>query len=240
MKKCIILIVMATLGLSMPMVAKAPITMYMVGDASMADYPSDSTLACGWGQSIAQYLAPHVKIINAAKPGMSARTFMEGEEIEKMKKLPARSIVFIQFGTNDLKEYDAEKYSSLEVLIRRLKEIITIAHQNRINVILCTPLAQPYYQDTVLIDRLGGYADAIRHISIAHHIALLDLEAVSRTWLANMTEQEAAAYYVTLDRSQLVNGEYQLNQAGAAEIAYLAKEAILQVNSKKLKQLLKK
>jgi hypothetical protein len=55
-----------------------------------------------------------------------------------------------------------------------------------------------------------------------------------------MTEEEAAQYYVTLNKDELVEGEYQLNQAGAQEVARMAKEAMRNVNSKKLKKLLKK
>jgi hypothetical protein len=55
-----------------------------------------------------------------------------------------------------------------------------------------------------------------------------------------MTEQEAAAYYVTLDADQLVGAEYQLNEAGANEVARMAKEAIQGGKSPKLKKILKK
>jgi hypothetical protein len=52
-----------------------------------------------------------------------------------------------------------------------------------------------------------------------------------------MTQEEAAAYYVTLD---VTKGEYQLNAQGAAKVASMAKQAILDVDSKKLKKIIKK
>lgn len=242
MRKFILLVVAATLCVSFPMAAKARKTLYMVGDGTMAEYPVDSTgiSACGWGQMLQQYLAPHVNIVNVAKIGTSAKTFIDSKEVDAIEKLRARSIVFLQFGTNDLKEFDGNKHSTLEALTRRLNDIIKIARQNRINIVLCTPLAQPYYQDTTLIARLGGYADNIRHVATYNHLALIDLEKVTSEWLLGMTEEEAAAFYVTLNPNELVDGEYQLNQAGAEEVARLAKDAIKEVNSKKLKKLLKK
>jgi hypothetical protein len=52
-----------------------------------------------------------------------------------------------------------------------------------------------------------------------------------------MTEEEAAEYYVTFD---VAKGEYQLNAAGAAKVASLAKQAILDIDSKKLKRIIRK
>ena len=241
MKKFIILIV-AIAFTAITAEAKVSKTLYMVGDATMAEYPLDSSTisACGWGQMLQQYLAPKVEVVNAAQIGMSAKVLLETGGIENIEKLRARSMVFLQFGTNDLKELEISKHSTLEALTHRLNDIIKLARQNRVNIILCTPLAQPYYQDSVLIDRLGGYADNIRHVAAYNHIALLDLEQVTRVWLEGMTEEEAAQYYVTLNKNELVEGEYQLNQAGAQEVARMAKEAMRNVNSKRLKKLLKK
>ena len=105
---------------------------------------------------------------------------------------------------------------------------------------MCTPLAQPFYKDGELIDRLGSYVESIRHIAAYHHVALLDLEKASREWLQSMTEEEAAQYYVTLDKKALAEGEYQLNEAGAKVVAEMAREAIMNTSSKKLQKILKK
>lgn len=237
MKK-ITLLLIAALFSTLPMAAKAKKTLYLAGDGTMAEY-ADST-ACGWGQKIGEYLAPHVEIVNVAQLGQSAKTFIDEKIVEQLEKLRSRSMVLIQFGVNDLKEYDASKFSSLEAFGRRLNEIISVGHQYRINIILCTPLAQPYYKDGKLIDRFGGYAEEIRRVATYNHVALLDLEQATRTWLESITEEEAAAFYVTLDKTQLVNGEFQLNQAGAEHVASMVKDAMVNVNSKKLKKLLKK
>lgn len=148
--------------------------------------------------------------------------------------------MFMQFGTNDLKEYYPEQHSSLAALQNRIHEIVVLARKHRVNVVLCTPLAQPYYQEGQLIDRLGGYAEAIRQSAIYNYVALLDFEKMTREWLQGMTAEEAAAYYVTIDPTQLTDGEFQLNEAGATEVAKMAKQAILDVKSKKLKKVLKK
>lgn len=237
MKK-LFLLMSAALLLSIPAAAR-PRTLWMVGDGSMAQYP-DSAEARGWVQLLENEWSKKVVVVNDAQVGLTTRSFMDNGGMRTLEKKPGRTIMFIQFGTNDLKEYIPAQHSSLEALQRRIHEIIVLARKNRVNVVLCTPLAHPYYHEGQLIDRLGGYAEAIRRSATYDYVALLDFEKMTREWLQGMTAEEAAAYYVTINPTQLTEGEFQLNEAGATEVAKMAKQAILEVKSKKLKKVLKK
>ena len=237
MKKLFLLLSAAFL-LSIPAAAR-PRTLWMVGDGSMAQY-SDSTTACGWVQAMDGVWRKRTKVINDAELGLSLRAFVEADAVRRLEKKPNRTIMFIQFGPNDLKEYNLDKYSSLDAFNRRLMELIDLGHKNKVNVILCTPLAQPYYQHGELIDRLGAYVEAIHRVGMYKNVAVIDLEKLTHEWLASMTPEQAAAYYVTLDKAQLVSGEFQLNAEGAAIVADMAKQAILDVPSKKLRKIIKK
>jgi RNA binding exosome subunit len=66
------------------------------------------------------------------------------------------------------------------------------------------------------------------------------LEQATSEWLKGMTEEDAAQYYVTLDKDALVEGEFQLNEKGAEVVAGMARDAIMNINSKKLQKILKK
>ena len=237
MKK-LFLVMSALLLISITTEAR-PRTLWMVGDGTMAQYP-DSVEASGWVQALENEWSKKVIVVNDAQVGLSTRTFMDNNGLITLEKKPARTIMFIQVGTNDLKETSVAQYSAIDALHRRLHEIIVLARKHRVNVVLCTPLAQPYYHNGELVDRLGGYAEAIRRSTVHDHVALVDLEKVTREWLLSMTPEEAAEYYVTIDPTQLENGEFQLNKEGAAEVAKMAKQAILEVQSKKLKKIFKK
>ena len=237
MKK-LFLVMSALLLISITTEAR-PRTLWMVGDGTMAQYP-DSVEACGWVQALENEWSKKVIVVNDAQVGLSTRTFMDNNGLITLEKKPARTIMFIQVGTNDLKETSVAQYSAIDALHRRLHEIIVLARKHRVNVVLCTPLAQPYYHNGELVDRLGGYAEAIRRSAIHDYVALVDLEKLTHEWLLSMTPEEAAKYYVTIDPTQLENGEFQLNKEGAAEVAKMAKQAILEVQSKKLKKIFKK
>ena len=240
MKKVFLVMTLFVLCASISVNAQSRRNLWFIGDGSMAAYVADSTQARGWVQLFEQYLSPKMEVANDAKLGLSVKVFMDNQGMKQLAKQNPRTILFLQVGTNDLKEYIPAQHSSLEALQRRLHEIIVLARKNKINVVLCTPLAQPYYHEGQLIDRLGGYAEVIRRSAMHDYVALLDLEKATREWLQGMTAEEAAAYYVTIEPSQLADGEFQLNEAGATEVAKMAKEAILEVKSKKLKKVLKK
>jgi lysophospholipase L1-like esterase len=176
-------------------------------------------------------------IVNDAAIGMSIRTFISNDGIKQVEKKPNRTIMFVQLGTNDLKEYNVGSYSSLDAFNRSLIELIDLAYKAKVNVVLCTPLAQPFYHEGKLINRLGAYAEAIRRVGQHKHVAVIDLEKTTHEWLASMTPEEAAQYYVSLNAEV---GEFQPNAAGAAVVANMAKQAIQESSSKKLRKVVKK
>ena len=240
MKKVFLVMTLVVFCASISVTAQSRRNLWFVGDGTMAAYVADSTEARGWVQMLEQYLSPKVKLANDAQLGLSAKVFMDNQGMKQLAKQSARTILFLQLGTNDLKDNDQAKYSAPDAFIRRIQEIISTAYKNKVNVVLCTPLAQPYYKDGVLIDRLGSYGDMVRHLAAYNHIGLLDLEQATSEWLKGMTEEEAAQYYVTLDKDALVEGEFQLNEKGAEVVAGMARDAIMNINSKKLQKILKK
>ena len=89
------------------------------------------------------------------------------------------------------------------------------------------------------MDRLGIYPEIIRRVATYNQVPLLDLEEATRNWLNSMTVEQAGTYYVTLNSKQLTNGEYQLNKEGAEIVARMAKDAIINSNSKLKKEVIK-
>lgn len=240
MKKVFLVMTLVVFCASISVTAQSRRNLWFVGDGTMAAYVADSTEARGWVQLFEQYLSPKMEVANDAQLGLSAKVFMDNQGMKQLAKQNPRTILFLQVGTNDLKEYSQTQYSAPDAFMRRVQEIITTAYKNKVNVILCTPLAQPYYKDGVLVDRLGSYGEMLRHLAAYNHIGLLDLEQATSEWLKAMTEEEAAQYYVTLDKDALVEGEFQLNEKGAEVVAGMARDAIMNINSKKLQKILKK
>ena len=217
---------------SMASVAKSRV--YLLGDGSMA-VAADSAIM-GWGEALNEYLAQGVTLQNEAKEGMSLKIFLENGGEEKISELPAKSIVFLQFGGNDLIDTNLEQYSSLDLFVRRYSSLIKRAINEKLQVVLCTPLARPYYHEGRWIDRLGGYDDAVRRLAKLYHLPLLDLEEQTREWWMSMSEIEASIYYF----DSVENEAFLLTEEGAKKVAEMAANMMRNQKDSKIKKLIKK
>jgi lysophospholipase L1-like esterase len=216
----------------MASVAKSRV--YLLGDGSMA-VAADSAIM-GWGEALNEYLAQGVTLQNEAKEGMSLKIFLENGGEEKISELPAKSIVFLQFGGNDLIDTNLEQYSSLDLFVRRYNSLIKKAINEKLQVVLCTPLARPYYHEGRWIDRLGGYDDAVRRLAKLYHLPLLDLEEQTREWWMSMSEVEASIYYF----DSVENEAFLLTEEGAKKVAEMAANMMRNQKDSKIKKLIKK
>ena len=217
---------------SMASVAKSRV--YLLGDGSMA-VAADSAIM-GWGEALNEYLAQGVTLQNEAKEGMSLKIFLENGGEEKISELPAKSIVFLQFGGNDLIDTNLEQYSSLDLFVRRYNSLIKKAINEKLQVVLCTPLARPYYHEGRWIDRLGGYDDAVRRLAKLYHLPLLDLEEQTREWWMSKSEVEASIYYI----DSVENEAFLLTEDGAKKVAEMAANMMRNQKDSKIKKLIKK
>lgn len=217
---------------SMASVAKSRV--YLLGEGSMA-VAADSAIM-GWGEALNEYLAQGVTLQNEAKEGMSLKIFLENGGEEKISELPAKSIVFLQFGGNDLIDTNLEQYSSLDLFVRRYNSLIKKAINEKLQVVLCTPLARPYYHEGRWIDRLGGYDDAVCRLAKLYHLPLLDLEEQTREWWMSMSEVEASIYYF----DSVENEAFLLTEEGAKKVAEMAANMMRNQKDSKIKKLIKK
>ena len=85
---------------------KHPVTLFLVGDSTMADKTElDISPERGWGQLLPTYLKGNIVVQNHAMNGRSTKSFVdEGRWVEVMHRAQKGDIVVLQFGHNDAKE----------------------------------------------------------------------------------------------------------------------------------------
>lgn len=239
MKRSVVLCVIAVLSLQSVLAAGKQPTLVMLGDGTMADAGVESAVR-GWGQLFPAYL-PDMEVVNMAQAGMSVRKVTAEPGVLDSLLMPfgKKDILLIQFGQNDLHETIYMQYSPVDAFIQRLSVVITAAEEKKMRVILCTPLAEPFYMDGKLIDRLGAYPQAIRRLAAQKQLPLVDMEAVTRAWLTEIGEEGAMRYYVDLDIHHSPKGEYLLNEEGAKAVSKMAEEQLKGLNLKYLSKVLK-
>lgn len=223
MKKSIFTLLFVAIG-GMTMLAAQP-KIWLLGDGTMA----------GWGKAFAQNVGNAMEVKNIAQEGFCVNVLdtmggLDSIITEKVKK----DFLVIQMGQNDLNETNLETYSSLEEFTQSLVDLVHAAQAKKMIVILCTPLAHPYYKDGVWVDRLGGYAEAVRRVAVSLSVPVIDLEVLSHDWMVNLGEEGVLAHYENLNLEERPAGEYLLNEDGASQIARMVQDGLLQLGDKQL------
>lgn len=106
------------LALALPVMAFAQvpadtITVFMIGDSTMANKPLDKeNQERGWGQMPPIYLEGAIKVDNHAVNGRSSKSFIDEGRWEKVREqIRPGDYVIIQFGHNDEKAKSPDRYT---------------------------------------------------------------------------------------------------------------------------------
>lgn len=152
------------------------VVVYMIGDSTMADKPLAGNPERGWGQLFPDFFTEDVVIKNHAVNGRSTKSFLrEGRWDSVMKYLKKGDYVLIQFGHNDEKIEDTNRYAAPNGLYRdNLIRFVNDARSKGASPILVTPVMRRKFADTH-----GEYPDAVRTIAKEMNVPLIDLHRSS-------------------------------------------------------------
>lgn len=159
----------------------------------------DSTVAVqgGWGPGFCAHVILSAECLDLAMNGRSSKSYLD--EGLWAKALEAHGqFYFIQFGHNDQKDQPALHTDPKTSFKANLRRYVCDVRDKGGVPILVTPLSRRNYEHGELItDPLHQYAAATREVAAEEHVQLIDLYALSRALLQNMTQQQADRYDAT-------------------------------------------
>lgn len=165
-------------------------TLYLIGDSTMSDKKDPGrNPEHGWGQMLPELMTSEINIENHAVNGRSTRSFItEGRWEEVKKKLQPGDFVFIQFGHNDQKIQDPERYTNpftqyranLEKFVRETRE------KGATPILLSSIVRRNFNEGGVLVDTHGEYPLVTRMVAEHLEVAFIDMQL--------FTEQLEMAY----------------------------------------------
>ncbi|MGM9837109.1 MAG: rhamnogalacturonan acetylesterase [Paludibacteraceae bacterium] len=213
---------------------KKNVTLFMVGDSTMADKEElDASPERGWGQLFPTYLTGNIVVQNHARNGRSTKSFIEqGRWDEVMKRVKRGDIVLIQFGHNDAKQSDPERYTPIADYEDNLMKMVTDAQKKHAHVILATPISRRYFKEGVFHPRHGGYPDAVRRVAKRMNVPLLDLEQSTSEWLKGLGDEQSKQYFMNVAPGECTKfpegktDNTHLREAGALEVGRQAAEML--------------
>jgi len=179
-----------------PPSASAAVRIILVGDSTVAPLN-------GWGPGFCNLVPSNVSCINVAKNGRSSSSFRaEGLWDAVMKELhsPAKfeaSYVLIQFGHNDQPGKPGRSTDLATEFPVNLRRYVREVKEAGAKPVLVTPLTRRSFQNGVLKDNLGPWADATRKVAHEESVPVLELNMDSSTAVQKMGPSEANTLAMT-------------------------------------------
>lgn len=212
--------------------AKRKITVFTIGDSTMANKSSNSTER-GWGMLLPLFIDDtQATVSNHAVNGRSTRSFInEGRWNTVRNALNEGDYVLIQFGHNDEKT-DASLHTDPQTTFKQ--NLTTFINETRAagaTPVLLTPIVRRIFgSDGNIYHEHEGYAEAMRQLAVQLNVPLIDMTQLSSCYenIAGIEGSRALHEYFPgreIDNTHLCQfGAYITARCVAEQIA--ANEAI--------------
>lgn len=199
---------------------------------------SDQKPMAGWGEYLQSHLDSQITVVNRAVNGRSTKSFLEqGRLADIMREFQPGDYLFIQFGHNDQKVEDPERYTHPGGEYRQnLHTFIHAARQLGGYPVLLTPVSRRRYIPSGELDPLavGEYPEAMRQTAIETDTPLLDIFAASQSLYHRLGRDESKKLFMHLPAGASPNypdgieDDTHFCEEGAEAIARLVIEAMEQ------------
>ena len=187
------------------------VSIYVAGDSTVSTYSNSSIHQAGWGQYLQDYFVANAKIVNKAVGGMTARHFIEAGYLDQiLAVIKAGDYLLVQFGTNDSNKTATYTLSGSTTEIpyyldaqtdfkTYLTKYVDGTKAKGATTIFVTPPPRHTCNagETGVRNGLSAYAAAMNELGPTLQTAVVDLNAMTIAYLANVTcETSGSSFYL--------------------------------------------
>jgi lysophospholipase L1-like esterase len=215
---------------------KETITIYLIGDSTVAEYEPSRAPVAGWGMPFAKFFDSSVVVENHARGGRSTRTFLAEKRWEAVaKKLKKGDHVLMQFGHNDeaTEERYKDRYTPVPDYKKNLFQFITETRAKGAVPVLVTPVTRRRFdKEGRIMETHIAYTNAVYELAKEHRVSLVDLDKKSRELLQEFGEENSKLLFMNLQPGEHPNypdgqkDNTHFNEFGARKMAQLVLEEI--------------
>ena len=175
------------------------ITVYTIGDSTMANKKAEVSPETGWGQVFQKYFDSKVKVSNHAVNGRSSKSFIaEGRWKTVLYSLKRGDYVFIQFGHNDEKADKPAVYADASSVYKQnLEKYIVETRVKGATPILLTSIVRRKFDTTgKLIDTHGKYPESVREVASNLKVGIIDMELLTKALVNSLGDEPSKKLYL--------------------------------------------
>ena len=216
---------------------KQKITVYLIGDSTMADKEVIAYPETGWGMPFHYFFDSTVTVDNRAQNGRSTRTFIEeGRWQPVVNNLHEGDYVFIQFGHND--EVPTKKsYTTPADFTANLEKFVNESRSKKAIPVLITPVARRKFDANGKIEETHAeYTQLVKDVAKKLNVPLIDLDKESQELVQQFGAADSKYLYNYLDPGE--NPHYpdghkddtHFSELGARKMAEIVLHDIVKLN----------
>ena len=207
-------------------------TVFLAGNSTVVDQDREPWAA--WGQMIPRFFRPgQIAIANHAESGEALKSFVSEKRLAKiMSLMKPGDYLFVEFAHNDQKPGSAyvEPFTTYK---EQLKLYIAEARKRGGIPVLVTSMHRRNFDSTGhIVNTLGDYPEAVRQTAREENVALIDLNAMSKTlyeaWGPDASLKAFVHYPANTfpGQTQALKDNTHFNTYGAYELARCIVEGI--------------
>lgn len=181
---------------------------YYAADSIVAQKNIFTYPETGIGQMLPLYLKRSVHLQNHAENGRSTKSFIDESRLAAIyNDIRQDDFLFIQFGHNDEKATDpnryTEAYGDYQV---NLEKFVNVARNRGAYPVLITPLCRRQFDEKgILLDTHGEYPEAMRQVAKRLEVPLIDLCALSFEAVKKAGDETSKKWFMNLPEGQYPN-----------------------------------
>lgn len=215
-------------------------TLFLVGDSTMADKKDpDKNPEHGWGQILPTLMTNTISIQNHATNGRSSKSFRtEGRWDKVYKQLKKGDYVIIQFGHNDQKFEDPERFTNPATQYRaNLERYVKETREKGGTPILMTSIVRRNFLESgVLLDTHNLYPIVVRMVAKDLDVPFVDMQQETEEIVLSYGPEKSKELYLHFEPKE--NNYYpegkhddtHLSKLGATLIAEKATKQLSKLN----------
>lgn len=215
-------------------------TLFLVGDSTMADKKDpDKNPEHGWGQILPTLMTNTISIQNHAANGRSSKSFRtEGLWDKVYTQLKKGDYVIIQFGHNDQKSEDPERFTNPTTQYRaNLERYVKETREKGATPILMTSIVRRNFNENgVLIDTHNLYPIIVRMVAKDLDVPFVDMQQETEEIVVSYGPEKSKELYLHLPSNEKSyypkgrNDDTHLSKLGATLTAEKATKQLSKLN----------
>lgn len=207
----------------------AKITVYLIGDSTIADKRASAFPETGWGTPFKTFFDSSVVVDNRAKNGRSTKSFIAENLWQPIvDNLRKGDYVFIQFGHNDEAKSKGDRYATPDQYKDNLRKFVAETRKKGASPVLLSPVTRRRFDDQGnILETHPEYSPLVKEVALETKTPFIDLDAKSRELLQRFGKENSKYLFLQLEPREHPNypngrdDNTHFNELGARLVAQI-------------------